>query len=210
LFLATSHPHIPLEAYLLSTKGEIITGVEPMSGHSSKIGWGMGVFDVDIERFWAALNNGDQHAGYTPVNYTELVEGKPCTDKRKIFMTLPIPILPDRWWVTQTNINPALQKSSQGRVREMSWQNIKSPQKLLSDALKERTMDKIQIPFSQGAWVLIDLGEGYTLGEYHTWAKAGGNVPNGLTSIFVQKSIIKTMNAMEEYSRRPNLPCLQK
>ena len=65
----------------------------------------------------------------------------------------------------------------------------------------------IQIPLAKGAWVLVDLGDGYTLGEYHTWAQAGGNVPSGLTEVFVQKSVRKTMRAMAAFSQDKSKLC---
>ena len=207
MFLSPSHPNIPTEAYLRAAHGEITTGVQPMPGHASKIGWGVGIFHVDIHTMWAALNNGESHVGYTPVSYAKVVNGAACQNKRITLMTLPIPILPDRWWVVQSNTNPSLMQKTQGKLREMSWREVERPTTLLNAELKEKVKEMIQIPFAQGAWVLIDLGEGYTLGEYHTWAKAGGNVPSGLTEIFVQKSVRRTMSAMEEISKKNDLLC---
>ena len=89
----------------------------------------------------------------------------------------------------------------------MSWIHVKEPESYLNDELKERVQDMIHIPLAKGAWVLIDLGDGYTLGEYHTWAQAGGNVPSGLTEIFVQKSVRKTMTAMGEFSQDKTKLC---
>lgn len=208
LFLASTHPLIPEEAYQKLANGDIITGVVPKEKESSKIGWGIGIFPINIEKLWAALNNGDKHAGYTPVNYAEIIEGEPCTDKRKIFMTLPIPVLPDRWWVSQSRTNPKLLEQSKGAIREMSWKNVSDPEKILPPALQEKIKNMIQIPFAEGAWVLLDLGNGYTLGEYHTWAHAGGNVPSGLTEIFIEKSVYKTMRAIERFSQQAELICL--
>ena len=206
-FLASSHPKIPTESYSAAAQGEIATGVEPMPGFSSKIGWGVGVFHIDIQTMWSTINNGEKHTGYTPVSYAKVVNNLSCQNNRITLMTLPIPILPDRWWVVQSKTNPALQKRSKGTVREMSWKNIDDPTSVLDGALKEKVKGMIQIPLALGAWVLIDLGNGYTLGEYHTWAQAGGNVPSGLTEIFVQKSVQKTMNAMKEISQNPQLHC---
>lgn len=207
LFLARSHPSIPKEAYYRAAQGEIATGVQPMPGHASKIGWGVGIFHVDIQTMWAALNNGEQHVGYTPVSFAKVIHGESCQNKRVTLMTLPIPILPDRWWVVQSDTNPELHQKTKGAVREMSWKDIDNPQQFLTRDLNEKVKDMIQIPFAQGAWVLIDLGEGYTLGEYHTWAKAGGNVPSGLTEVFVQKSVRRTMNAMEAFSKQTQSLC---
>lgn len=207
LFLASSHPKIPSEAYTAAAQGEIFTGVEPMPGFSSKVGWGVGVFHVDIQTMWAAINNGEKHSGYTPVSYAKVVNGLSCKNNRITLMTLPIPILADRWWVVQSKTNPVLQKKSSGAVREMSWKNIEDPNSVLDEELKNKVKDMIQIPLALGAWVLIDLGDGYTLGEYHTWAQAGGSVPSGLTEVFVQKSVRKTMLAMAEVSKNTNLLC---
>lgn len=207
LFLATSHPKIPKESYIRAAQGEIATGVEPMPGFSSKIGWGVGVFHVDIDTMWATINNGEKHTGYTPVSYAKVVNGRSCKNNRITLMTLPIPILADRWWVVRSKTNPKLQKKSNGKVREMSWKHIEDPESVLNTELKTRVEGMIQIPLALGAWVLVDLGDGYTLGEYHTWAQAGGSVPSGLTEIFVGKSVAKTMNAMKELSKNPKVHC---
>ena len=207
LFLASTHPDIPKESYSIAAQGEIATGVDPMPGFSSKIGWGVGIFHIDIDTMWATINNGEKHTGYTPVSYAKVVNDLPCQNKRITLMTLPIPILADRWWVVQSNTNPTLQEKSNGRVREMSWKHIDDPKSVLNAELKSKIEGMIQIPLALGAWTLFDLGDGYTLGEYHTWAQAGGNVPSGLTEIFVGKSVAKTMLAMEELSKNPNVHC---
>ena len=190
-----------------AAEGEIATGVEPRPGFSSKVAWGVGIFSVDIQTLWATINNGEKHTGYTPVSYAKVVNNLPCKNKRITLMTLPIPILPDRWWVVQSRTNPNLQKKSKGRVREMSWKHIDAPESVLNEELRNKVEGMIQIPLALGAWVLIDLGDGYTLGEYHTWAQAGSKVPNGLTEIFVQKSVAKTMNAMKILSENPKVHC---
>jgi len=206
--LSTHHLKIPESAYIQASQGKIATGLQSVAGHKAKIGWGVGVFHVSIDRFWASINNGDRHAGKTPISFAKIVDGKACKDKRKMFMILPLPIVSDRWWVVETSMNPNLEKSSRGTVREMSWKNVKDPKSYVAEEYRSQLHDMVNISFTQGAWVLTDIGNGYTLGEYHTWADSGGSVPADLTAHFVEGNIIKTMLAMEDYSRGTELPCL--
>ena len=181
-----------------------------MPGHQAKLGWGVGIFKADINDFWATINNGDRHAQKTPVDYAQVVSGVACMDQRRLFMTLPLPLIADRWWVVQTSTNPRVRKNSSGHVREMSWKNEPHAETYLTPQLIARTRNKIQVTFIRGAWVLIELEPGYVLGEYHTWSEAGGDLPEGLAAPFLSNSIVKTMRVMERMANSKEQPCLSR
>ena len=101
-------------------------------------------------------------------------------------MTLPLPLFSDRWWVVQSFTNPKLLQASNGLVREMSWKNEPEAHKYLSNELRDQIKDKVQINFIRGSWVLIQLEPGYILAEYHTWSQAGGSLPDGVASSFLE------------------------
>ena len=117
-------PNISREAYEKAAKGNIVTGIQSVSGYKERIAWGVAVLKAPMKEFWASINDGEQHAGKTPVSFAKVIVGEPCLDKRQMMMILPVPVMTDRWWIIQTSINTKMKRASQGRVREMSWVNI--------------------------------------------------------------------------------------
>ena len=93
----------------------------------------------------------------------------------------------------------------------MAWENVPNAKQLpLSPALKQKLAGKTNVDFTKGAWLVIKLDEQHILGEYHTWANPGGNIPTAAASSFVQSSVVKTMRVMEEYAHTKPLRCLNK
>ena len=196
LLKAPGHPEIPTSSYLKAASGEIETGVE------AKKGWGVAVFDIPIEHFWAAINDGLNHTGLTPIGYTELIRGQPCRDGRQVLMILPIPIIDDRWWVIGTYTNTELHRQSAGQTREMHWHQVDGFQPAsLSEETRNRIDGMVHVSFTQGAWLLVQLDSGHTLGEYHSWVDPGGYIPSGPASPLAALGISRTFEAMETYAK---------
>ncbi|MEC7983989.1 MAG: hypothetical protein VX278_02425 [Myxococcota bacterium] len=204
-------PQIPEEAYQRAAQGEIITGIQEVSGHSASIGWGVAVLKAPIDDFWAGINDGEAHVGKTPIQFAKVISGEPCMDQREMLMILPIPIVSDRWWIIRSSTNPSLKLESKGRMREMSWSNVSNAEKRpLPEDLKERVEDKTVVDFTKGAWLVLQLDEEYILGEYHTWAIESNQLPFSVSKSIVRSSITKTIRAMESHTRTQPLRCLNK
>lgn len=196
-------PNLPSSAYQKAAQGKVATGLEAVAGHKAQKGWGVAIFDVPIDRLWGGVNDELNHVGLTPVDHTEIIKGAPCSDQRKVMMSLPVPILSDRWWIVQSSTNPQLIQQSNGAVRELSWNHVPdAAAETLSPAGKARITDAVNVSFSRGAWLLIALDENHTLGEYYTWADPGGNIPAGPASTFAAGGIEQTFNAMQDYARK--------
>ena len=117
-------------------------------------------------------------------------------------MELPIPLIADRWWITEQRIAPQLQLASQGAVRELSWRQIEDPPPL-SPAQKEHYAALVQVPKTKGAWFLVELDKDHTLAEYHSEIDPGGYLPEGPTSSLAVLGLEQTFTAMEHYARKP-------
>jgi len=205
-------PNISQEAYKKAANGDIVTGIQAVAGYKEKIAWGVAVLKAPMKDFWASINDGEQHAGKTPVSFAKVIVGEPCHDKRQMLMILPVPVMMDRWWIIQTSINTKIKNASQGRVREMSWINVPNADKIsLTESLQAKVKDKKLVEFTRGAWFVLQLDDEHVLGEYHTWASGGDHVPASITESLVLASIVKTMRVMEDYaSSTTKLRCLNK
>jgi hypothetical protein len=201
--LSETTPNVPDEAYRKAAEGSWVTGLKEVPGESAQIGWGIGIYDIPIERLWAGVNDEMNHTGMTPVDFTEIVKGKVCEDKRHILMALPIPVISDRWWIVRNSLNPGLVKTTGGAMRELSWTEVSDPwNHPKSAAAKERVEDQVAVPFTRGAWLLMALDDGHTFVEYHAWSDPGGYIPAGPASTFASGSIDQTLQAMEDYGKK--------
>lgn len=193
--LASQPPTIPDSAYEKAASGSVATGLYGSTG------WGVGIFPVEIRELYAALNEEESHVGLSPVDYTKIIRGQPCSNQRQVMMHLPIPMLSDRWWVTTQGTNPNIRTESNGSLAELTW-NALSDRRLftLDETSKTYTSGSVWITESTGAWLLIRLNDTHTLGEYHAWSDPGGYVPTGIASSLSASGIEDTFNAMEEFA----------
>lgn len=58
------------------------------------------------------------------------------------------------------------------------------------------------VPFTEGGWLLADLGGGRTLVEYYAGSDPGGSIPAGLASRFAAGGIEDTIAAMAGLARK--------
>ncbi len=196
-------PALPEDAYARAARGRVASGIMEVSGHDAKRGWGVTVFDVPIAALWAGINDEMNHTGLTPVSHTEIVSGIPCADKRHVLMLLPLPLmLQDRWWIVENTLNEALAVASGGAVRELAWKDVSNPeQHSMSSASRDKVDSAQAVAFTIGAWLLIALDDGHTLGEYTVWTDPGGAIPAGPASMFAAGGIEQTFKAMRDYAR---------
>ena len=200
--LGTSVPNLSMSAYQQAASGTVVTGLE------GKVGWGIGVFDLGIQELYAAINEEESHTGLSPVNYTKILKGEPCSNQRHVMMHLPIPMLSNRWWVTRQGTNPAMRTKSNGQMAELTWQAIDDDAEFTLDAESlSYTQSAVWVTESQGAWLLIRLDDSYTLGEYHAWSDPGGYIPAGLASSLSATGIEDTFTAMRSFAKENSERC---
>lgn len=192
---ASSAPTIPAEAYQTAKGGKVETGLVDVPGHKARLAWGVGVVDQPIDRYWAAINDDRNKVEYTKLSHLELLGGDYCGADRKVFQYLSVSLLTDRWWVVNQRMNAGISSSTGGKVREMTWKSM-SGQEHLTPTAKEWADKGLEVGFTEGAWLLVDLGDGSTLVEYYTWSDAGGNVPARMASSFAAGGIDETIQAM--------------
>lgn len=169
----------PSEAtYAAALRGEQVTGIEGDDGPRRV--WVVTVLDVPLPRFWAAINDDRSKVKFTRLDFLALVEGQYCGAQRKTFQYAGGGVLTDRWYVLDQRMNTSLSAASEGRVRELMWRSVADVDALLAPEVKRWAEQGLQVPFTEGAWYLVDLGDGRTLVEYSSRTDPGGWVSNGL------------------------------
>lgn len=201
-------PDIPEDAWARAEAGEVVTGTAD-TGSKYKRVWAVGVVDVVIDRFWAALNDDQSKPRYASLAHVELLSGEPCASGRVVFQYLEVSMLSDRWWVVRQTANTALSERSGGRVREMSWASLDDGAAHLNDAARAWADKGSPVPFTEGAWLLVDLGDGRTLVEYVASSDPGGMVPAGLASSFAAGSLKSTFDGMKRLAVAPDNRCVR-
>lgn len=198
--LLKNNPTIPHVAYQKAARGEIATGLQEIKGYHAKIGWGVAVFDIPIQHLYASINEEEHHVDHTAVSFGKVVRGTPCSDGREVLMILPIPIISDRWWVTNQFTNPKMRKESKGMAAELVWKQIDDWE--IPQIYEQRVQGLVQIPFTQGSWFFMALDSTHTLAEYHSWVDPGGSIPAGPASQFATGSIEDTFVQMERFAKK--------
>lgn len=206
--IARNPPPVPASAWQQAAAGKTVTGVQKVDGHKARIGWGVAVLDVPISRMWGALNEELHHQDLLGLGHVEVVRGRPCEDHRRVMMILPLPVVSDRWWVVQNRENTTLQAKTSGRVRELTWKDVKEPaSEALSDEARGKIDGAVPVAFSEGAWLLVDLDGKQTLAEYHAWSDPGGDIPAGAASRFANGTISATIDKLEGYAKSAPVRC---
>jgi len=189
-------PVIPRASYQEALAGKVVTGLVEKPGHKARLAWGVGVVDQPIDRYWAAVNDDRNKVAYTKLEHLELLEGAYCSSRRVVFQYLGVSLLTDRWWVVEQRQNAGLAEGTGGRIREMSWKSLADQAGALTPSAKEWADGGMALPFTEGAWLLADLGDGRTLVEYYAWSDPGGNVPARMASGFAAGGISDTIATM--------------
>ena len=114
-------------------------------------------------------------------------------------MILPLPIVSDRWWVTNQFTNPKMRAESNGMAAELVWKQIDNWN--VPPRYEQRLKEMVHIPFTQGSWFLMALDDNHTLAEYHSWVDPGGYIPAGPASQFATGSIEETFVQMAQFAK---------
>jgi hypothetical protein len=206
--ISSSAPKVPASAWDEAATGEIVTGVFNPAGQKTKMGWGVAVLDVPMDRMWAGLNEELHHKELVGLDHVELVKGGPCEDHRRVMMILPLPVVSDRWWVVQNHYNTVLDTKTDGRVRELTWKSVDDPAaEALSAEARAKVQDAVLVASTVGGWFLVDLDGKHTLAEYHAWTDPGGRIPAGAVSTFANATIEDTVRKVAGYAKTAKLTC---
>jgi hypothetical protein len=197
--LNTRPAPIPADAWAKVAAGEIVTGqVPPASEGDLKGAYGLAILDAPIDRLWRAINDDASKADYTDLAHVEVLRGEPCGPERLTFQYLDVSVLSDRWWVVEQRANTALSSKSGGKVRELVWRASPEADTALSASAREWTANgAVQVTRTDGAWFLVDLGDGRTLVEYLVASDPGGVIPAGMANRFAASGIAGTFDAMK-------------
>ena len=193
-------PSISEDEYRRAATGEIPTRLVAVDGTKAKKVYGVAVVDVPIDRFWSAINDEDSKVEYTKLGYAEVLLGNSCEPQRRVFQYLPVPIVTDRWWVSDQRMNTVLQATSQGRVRELTWKTT-DPKNVSTESAREWARKGMPVDFAQGGWFLVDLDGTSTLVEYYSWSDPGGNVPMGAMGRFAAGGIPDMLATFTDLAR---------
>jgi hypothetical protein len=199
-------PKVTFEAHSKIAKGDIITGVEKID--SQPTGWGVTIFPYPIDQVWRGLNHEENHVNLSPVSQTSIIKGESCGKIRHVFMQLPIPLLDDRWWVTEQSTNTDLEIKSLGKVRELVWSKIETnvSQEYIAQGIIQPF--GIEVEETRGSWIVYEMNENETIGIYHSYVDPGGYIPAGPVNSFAAGSISDTIQAMHTYiSQIPSESC---
>lgn len=184
-------------AYASVASGEVQAGVIMVEEEKAGKGWGLVLYDAPVEAVWMAINDQDGVVEGRPVAVSVVVEGPKTGAERLLFQYLEVPIFKDRWWIVQIHHNAPLYEASQGKVWEQHWTYVDDPPRLPGE-LGVYQDSGIQVAWTKGAWLLVDLGDGKTLAEYFAWTDPGGSVPAGPASRFAVGGIKKVLAGIGE------------
>jgi hypothetical protein len=191
-----SAPAIERSAYERALGGEVVTGLVDVPGHKARLAWGVAVVKAPTDRFWAAVNDDRSKVAYTKLEHLELLSGEACGPSRVVFQYLGVSLLTDRWWVVQQRHNTGLASATEGRLREVSWKSVADQAAALTPSARTWADQGMAIPFTEGSWLVGDLGDGRTLVEYYAWSDPGGSVPARMASSFAAGGIEDTFASM--------------
>lgn len=187
--------------------GNVVSGLLGSSGGSRA--YGAAIVPHPIGKFWAALNDETRHTGYTAVDYTEILEGRPCSSGRKILQYLEIPVfgMSARWWIGIRKTNYKLQTASGGAVRELFWSSSVDPSLVTTDSGKKMINQGVPIGFTKGAWFLVALDERSTYVEYYVHSDPGGSISSSMAGMFANKGVKDAFKAITRFAQERSPSC---
>ena len=190
-------PPIPPETYAKAQSGQTVTSLDKVEGVDRKVAWGVTVVPYPIQQVWSAVNDFSDRTDYSKVEFSEVQQGEHCGSGRQVFQYLPIGFpVSDRWWVTTLRINEDLAQASGGSVRELYFRASTEPEKLKTEAAREKAESGVPVGFSEGAWLLIAAGDDHTIVEYHASSDPGGSVPTSFANAFATGGVKSTLEAV--------------
>ena len=120
------------------------------------------------------------------------------------YLDLPRPFS-DRHWVVDVVDTHQLARTTGGRCWEHAWQLSKEGLPVAEPAIdagrvpgvdRERAEAAIYTPVNEGAWLVIDLGDGTSLLGYHVTSVIGGAIPDKLVADFTLLTLGKLLRGV--------------
>jgi hypothetical protein len=181
--------------------GAIVSGLE------GRRAWGVAVLSVPIGQLWAGLNDETRHPGFTAVEYSELLSGKPCESGRAVLQFLPVPVVADRWWIGHLRSNAALARASGNSVRELAWKSTVDPAEVTSASGKKIIGEGVPIGSTRGAWLLVAIDRFSTYVEYYSNTDPGAGVPSSISSRLAVGGVKSAIEAMQRFAKEGRPVC---
>jgi hypothetical protein len=113
----------------------------------------------------------------------------------------------DRHWVIAVDDNIALAKQSDGRLWEHFWGLQPGGPELATQVVStgeipgvdsEMADKAIYPPVNEGAWLLVQLGQGRTLLGYTVRASIGGNIPDRMVASYSMLTLARLLRRVED------------
>ena len=177
---------------------------KPFTMRDGDKGEGVIVAEVPVEAVWKALNDENRHAeegSPVPVMYSEVIEGTPRGESRLIFQwTKKMGF--GRWWVSHVWMNGELFETSKGKLWELRWEGQSDKADPEAYPMSTVSSDLKPVEFSEGAWLLVSLGESCTLIEYFNWTDPGGGMVGFTQPMVFTKGLRQTAAGMAELAEQ--------
>ena len=159
--------------------------------------WGVIVTEHPIEAIWKALNDEPHHAidgDYVPVRHSEIIDGTPRGESRVLFQYFQKAGV-GRWWVSRVEMNPELFSDSDGKIWELTWQDVQDDIDPSEPPMNAVSADMRPLEASYGAWFVVPIGDGCTLVEYYNHTEPGGFV-SFAQGLLAKKSVRDTLDGI--------------
>ncbi len=195
--LLSGLPTIPASAYATLESGGVVTGVQDTGGTLKRV-WGVGILNRSPAELGAAISDDERKPKFTDLSKAVILSGRACASGRVVFQYLDVSLLSDRWWVVEQLTNEGIAAATSGKVREYVWKAVSDAPARLTPELATFVDGAVQVPTTEGSWLVIDLGDGRSLVEYVQSSDPGGSVPTGLAASMASRSIGNTFAAMEQ------------
>ncbi len=176
--IASNPPSVSEAEINKAAQGTVVTGV------SSGRAYGAQLIKLPIAVLWSAINDETRHPGYTAVAYSELLQGAPCRNGRRVlqYLPVPVPMVSDRWWIGVLSINGAMIRDSGGSVRELAWRASVDASEITTESGKKIISKAEPIASSNGSWFLVAIDERSTYAEYFVKTDPGAGMPASVAS----------------------------
>lgn len=175
--------------------GETVVGLV-RDGEGQGRAWAVTEMDAPVEDLWAVLLDEERFVRQTLGGRTWRLEGEPCGPDRLALVQVPVPLVADRWWMVRYRVAEDLLVRSHGAARELSWVEERDLPSDLDRGAFPFLEEGVQVPFSRGAWFLVDLPLGRTWVEYHLSAGLGP-LPEGAVPVLLQ-ALRRTLRNLED------------
>jgi hypothetical protein len=185
----------------------VVKSIGNLEGSDRKRALGYMLTDVPRDQLWFATQ--DPHFSVQESTKDLLVsQSGPDAMEWYGYLDLPWPF-DDRHWLVSNWNNHALAEASGGKAWEHPWELVQQGTERMRPIIGEgklagvnlEMMDTaIYIPYSNGAWIAVDMG-GHSLLMYHATASVGGNISDDIMLKFTLAGMDKVFRGIESRGR---------